>query len=845
MKKKMILVSSLHFTERMGSKMHRITFGIIALCSGMLLAADVECTWTAEKPVSLGDGAVKFAYDDGGSVAGIEVSPLDGGAVSLSGDAMPLAADVRIEFKSPGRLVINNSLTGEGCVAVTNSASDRRLEYDGARLGTADWTLMFSNALLADYVPLKSIRGSGNGEYDAGVYYPYNVKRFEKDGFSQMSVTLVQAKAGFVESKIVLMRLRQNGANIEGILDRACYHSTRHIHGEDIERLIARNEVSPDPNFTTNSLVHTPQSDGGYGVNNFFMERTDSAEVEFRGAVASTISIKPSCGACVKMLPSAVDGALTNRVDGSGLFTVAAPEQGAEQPDVDSYDGFIASSAVTVSKNRMLTTLTNVFADISGSYVSGNYFPALFCQVRGNNLCITGEVQVATDNYTWRFVVLELKQSSFNVVAKALSAGYVKIEAKDGGVTGYIGGGYSVLDSRFDGYRTYVTPATGSTSHPVGACHFRFAYSEAASSLVEVGASFANEMEPENGLGQNMSADAVFRIAGNSDSRVSVRIPNNSSAAAFPAKGIVEVAEGGELLMEYAAISGNSSLIRVLSGGRLRIRRASALDQAQHVHLLGGELIMRDDSSFANSDSWCSLERVTLRDGAVVKGMPFQMGYVDGSASWRVSGDSPSSCEASALLKGGTGTSIKKMEFNVLDVTDDGEIDFHYHGDINAHTETAKGALLRKTGGGTLAHYGSFGNLTPSSQPVSIEAGEWLMHGSASPSQPYSMNGGNLSAAAGTVNSAGSLAVVGSGVLSVGTGGKLSIADSSSVAWADGVRVTVVGDLASGAIRFGESPSALTSAQLAKMRYDGRRVYLDNAGYLRDAGVFGTVISIR
>ena len=57
--------------------------------------------------------------------------------------------------------------------------------------------------------------------------------------------------------------------------------------------------------------------------------------------------------------------------------------------------------------------------------------------------------------------------------------------------------------------------------------------------------------------------------------------------------------------------------------------------------------------------------------------------------------------------------------------------------------------------------------------------------------------------------------------------------------------MTVVGDLASGAIRFGESPSALTSAQLAKMRYDGRRVYLDNAGYLRDAGVFGTVISIR
>ena len=840
--RKDILASTSAAIAHSRGNMRKTALWLAVLCSGALAAADIECEWTDERPATLGDGALAFAYDGDGKISRIEVSPADGGSVMLSGDAMTLAADVRMEFKSPGRLVVGNSLSGAGCVAVTNAVPGCRLEYDGVRLATDGWTVMFPNASLAAYAPLKSIRGSGNGEYDAGVYYPYNVKRFVRDGFEQMSMTLVQSKARSVESKIILMRLRQNGSDIEGIIDGACYHRTRHLHGEDIEKVIARHAVSPDPDFTAASVVHTPNSTGGYGVDNFFMELVNSAEVEFRGLVDPAISIRSSCGVSVKMIPSAVDGALSNRMEGSGAFSIAAAETGAEEPLVDAYDGFIASSVVTVSRNRMLTTLTNVFSEISGADVSGKYFPAQFCQVRGNNLCITGEVQVATDDSTWRFVVLELKQSGLDVVAKAVDAGWVKNGNMN--VRGYVAV-RSVYDHEFDGWRNHCEPAIVNTGgKPVGACCFKFAYSEAAAQSIEIDSTFVNEMTPEDNLDQVVSADAVLRIGGSADSRVGVRIANYTSAAVFPTNGIVEVLDGGELLMEYAAISANSSLIRVMPGGRLRVRRALALDQAQHVHLLGGELVMRDDSLSSIPDSWCHLERLTLRDGAVVKGAPFQMGYVQASAVWRIAGDRPSVCEASALLRGDNG-SVKKMVFDVQDVTDDGGIDFHYRGDINAHSETEKSALLRKTGGGTFAHYGSFGNLIASTEPVSIEAGEWLMCASASPAQSYCMNGGNLAAAAGTDNSAGRLVVAKPGVLSVGAGGKLSFADSSAAAWADGVRVTVVGDLVSGAIRFGESNTALTPAQLSKMRYDGRRVYLDNAGYLRDAGVFGTVISIR
>ena len=107
------------------------------------------------------------------------------------------------------------------------------------------------------------------------------------------------------------------------------------------------------------------------------------------------------------------------------------------------------------------------------------------------------------------------------------------------------------------------------------------------------------------------------------------------------------------------------------------------------------------------------------------------------------------------------------------------------------------------------------------------------------------MNGGDFAASAGSENMAGALTVSKSGTLKVGVGGKLSIADSSAKIWAEGVRITVDADLANGAVRFGTTDAGLTKAQLSKMRYCSRRVYLDSNGYLRDAGVFGTVISFR
>ena len=818
--------------------MRKIMSLLAVLCCEGLFAVDVECSWTVQCPQSLADGAVQFTYDGEGNVSSITVTPIDGGDVVLSGEAIPLASDAVIKLAAPGRFVVENALNGSGLLTVTNSILDHVIEYDGARLDTEEWTSMFKDRSLADYVPLKSIRGSGNGEYDTGVYSPYGVKRFEEDGYSQMSVTLIKVNATLSESKIVLMRLRQNGSDIEGIIDRACFHSKRCIYGEDIEKLAERNTIFSDPDFTADFQVHTPKSAGGYGVNNFFMQMDCEASVELRGKASSGLRYNIH-GVALKVASTAVDGALAGSVAGcGGLGLTSVPKVDESDPCTEAYEDFITRTTVTVAQNRMLTSLTNVTAEISGRFVQGKLFPAKLYQIRGNNLCITGEVQVASDQSTWRFVTLEIKQVGFDIKATAIDSGWVKNGTMN--ITGYVGN-HSIYEAEFDSWRTDgQEPSSTANANPVGACNFRFMYSEPASVKMDVDSSFTNLMASGASSGQPLSAEAVLRIGGSAASPVMAVVPWGASTV-FPTNGIVEVCEGGDLVFSGGCVAGNTSLIRVLHGGRLRVRRASAIEPTQNVHLDGGELIMRDDQVTTLENSWCYLERIMLRDGARVKGAPCQIGNVAASALWWVSGSKPSMCEASALFCNKDTT----IEFKVHDVTDSEAPDFLYKGDFNARDGNSKNITFVKTGGGALSHSGAFGNLRKIDNPVRIDGGVWLMDGSASQNQEYCMNGGDFAASAGTENIAGALTVSQSGTLKVGVGGKLSIADSSAKIWAEGVRITVDADLANGAVRFGTTDAGLTKAQLSKMRYCSRRVYLDSNGYLRDAGVFGTVISFR
>ena len=211
---------------------------IITLAANVCHATDVSDVWSAaDHPNNLANGAIAIGYDGANNVTALTVTPIDGGMVSLSGDAMLFADGAEIRIAAPGKFMLSNELTGSGKISLTNTDTTAQIEYNGTLLYTNRWTTMFAGRQLADYAPVKSIRRESAGVYDQGIYYPYNVRRYVDDGVSYMSIQLMASQP--TTTRALLMRLRQNGDNIEGIVDRACYYSGRFIHGEDIEKVIA------------------------------------------------------------------------------------------------------------------------------------------------------------------------------------------------------------------------------------------------------------------------------------------------------------------------------------------------------------------------------------------------------------------------------------------------------------------------------------------------------------------------------------------------------------------------------------------------------------------------------
>ena len=96
------------------------------------------------------------------------------------------------------------------------------------------------------------------------------------------------------------------------------------------------------------------------------------------------------------------------------------------------------------------------------------------------------------------------------------------------------------------------------------------------------------------------------------------------------------------------------------------------------------------------------------------------------------------------------------------------------------------------------------------------------------------LDGGTLALADSTTNSFAALKLSQSSAIQLGENANLSFADTSAESWSDGVRLAItVPDLLNFAIRFGDSASALTPAQISRIRLNRMSVVLDESGYLR------------
>ncbi len=149
---------------------------------------------------------------------------------------------------------------------------------------------------------------------------------------------------------------------------------------------------------------------------------------------------------------------------------------------------------------------------------------------------------------------------------------------------------------------------------------------------------------------------------------------------------------------------------------------------------------------------------------------------------------------------------------------------------------------LTKSGGGTWTLGGTVGNTgvtTVSAGRLALDASNILPNTAQIVIAAATLDTSTYSDALGTLD------VTAAAAITLGTGGALQFADSSLVDWTGGT-LNITGNFVSGAsIRFGSSPAALTSIQLARISAAGfGPMKLDINGYLTDDATAPTVAAI-
>ena len=319
---------------------------------------------------------------------------------------------------------------------------------------------------------------------------------------------------------------------------------------------------------------------------------------------------------------------------------------------------------------------------------------------------------------------------------------------------------------------------------------------------------------------------------------------------ALPASGSVEVKDGGWLHLKTEGVSkkgysGGGAEILVHKGGKLWTYQREMFGDAQKVRIDGGELRVGIDVQSSVSGPY--LERLTLRNGATVEGHDFKVGNRQAFSYINVCGTSPSFINSHIIAQGSSVVSVGHTnEWRVADVTGSPVADLVVNGDIlpfGTDYSRYTNLVIRKLGPGTARVNGQFQHFAP----VLVAAGtlEFGSSGSAN-GREFVLDGGTLTAADGTANTCAALTVgANGGTIKVSDGTTLAFADSTDAEWLGPVTLTTDDDVfPEGVLKFGADANGLTAGQVAKMRFNGKRVHLRADGAV-SAIPKGIAISIR
>ena len=321
----------------------------------------------------------------------------------------------------------------------------------------------------------------------------------------------------------------------------------------------------------------------------------------------------------------------------------------------------------------------------------------------------------------------------------------------------------------------------------------------------------------------------------------------------IPTNALVNIWDGGVFYPRTQGLNTGDGLsagradFKVHSGGELRFYSGDGkLSPTQHLENDGGLVWMGypySVSAFAGSGDSVSdgvmgmfLNRITLSNGAVVKGRKIRIGN-NNDALWRVSGSLPSYFNSHAHFYGYGG---KPWVFYVENATGDDDIDFYFNGYITNHVGASyRTSAIIKKGAGTMR----IGGTVETHKPLEIREGALVMGENGGPAEASTVKsvvvgagatleieGGEMSFGDIVLGDGATLKIDGGamafGILTMtnatielGSGATVAFADSSASEWSG--TLTVKGYSRYGAVRFGTSADGLTAEQLSAISLEG------------------------
>lgn len=852
------------------------------LASAVVGAETFTYTWDGTSE-SYGDGKVAVTLN-GGSVTALTATVAEGDLVVFEGETpVSFAADATITVNGRGSLTFKNAAETLGALTLTSDAP--RLLFDivndfpdlpKTTLSPGGKSILAFPGVqnLADYVfaPTWSSLYYNNKTTinNLGCFFPERTETtYEYQGQNDNGAAtrciffrFIQCEDGIAISNVVAYSASEGyeGADFRGIVPSKNANSFQIVRaGLIAERLEGRREVTFESDFTAGGQVTVAGGVNLRGTAKAFKTgqgETFNLSVKFDNGSLTCLEF----GACNH-------AAMISGSDGTIYYltpdvTTGAQTYAYEDTEIVGSEWGIPTTNLVVLKNTSLASVTGLTARIRwNQYQPSKKGPAADEQVMSADFKNNPTPMYYELDPNLETVAVARFQAQRSAGSLAFCAPIILTQVGSDIAVRKLNGKYEWTseDARtwdpwgpnpkthgdYNADHFFITNLTFYLSKPIGGYAGTATFGTANSFT---GSRIKTVFRPGQNCGYRATVTAQGGLAPTDGHPV--------YDGAWVYLNVTKTATGGNLAWANGAYSGRDGYsFYVYPGGRALTLQDKNNNPGQTIIVRGGEYdfmkgvgnatfsggkLSRTDFN-SRSSMFDYIRGIQLSDGGRTVGERPSLGtQYSRSPSVKVTGTKPCRCDSGFTVVRDTSSnpSLVTLTMDIADVTGDAEVDL-----TTATVVIETGVSVVKKGAGTVLFEEK--NTTVTNYPIRIVEGA-IAFGCTdcfTTNALFSLEGGSLTAAAGTENTIGSLAVTEDATLALADGSSLTIADPTAE-WTKGKIVNIVGDPEKSTLTFGEEGATLSRSQVRALRWNGEKCHVEEDGSIRPGGE-GIVLIVR